>query len=128
MLPGLNHELTFSVPILDGGAPAWGVYDTSLGTDPAQQNRADWSFRYTVREVPAGGGAVDRQLVRQILDDADVGQRETVVLTGLRSGAVVPPGFTVVPTGDIWEITISTESDGGASGGRRMVFHVNTRN
>ena len=127
VLPDGNHELTFQVPIDDGGTPAWGVYDTSLGVDPTAWNRPDWSFRYTVREVPSGAGAVERRLVRQVLDDGGVVQKEDVELVGLEVGTANPPGFRVAQAGDLWELSVSIAAD-GQHGGRRVVLHVDPKN
>lgn len=123
-----NHQLSFMVPIDDSGTQDWGVYDTSLGLDAASQNRVDWRFQYTVEVRPLGGGGVDRTLVRQIIDDTGAVQREEVMVSGLRSGTDVPPGFSVTQAGDLWEVTVSTKRTDGNQGGRRVVFHVHTRN
>lgn len=123
-----NHQLNFMVPIDDGAGPDWGVYDTSLGLDTASQNRVDWRFQYTVQVRPLGGGALDRTLVRQIIDDTGVVQREEVLVGGLRSGTDNPPGFSITQAGDLWEVTVSTKRTDGNQGGRRVVFHVHTRN
>jgi len=123
-----NHQVRFQMPIEVAGVPDWGVFDRTLGPDEATQNRVGWSLRYTVRIVPDGNGGVDRQLVRQILDAAQAVQRERVVATGLLSGGDVPPGFTMVRQGDIWELTLSTEGHLGGAGGTRAIFHVRTRN
>lgn len=122
-----NDEMTFSVPVVVGGAPDWGVYDTSLGLTEADWNRAGWRFRYAARQVFEGGQLVDRVLVRQILDDTGVVQQERALLAGLSDG-VDPAGFTVRDVGDVWELTITTTRNGGGTSGRRMVVHVHTRN
>lgn len=123
-----NHQVRFMLPIDDAGAAAWGVYDRTLGPDAASQNKLDWSIRYTVRNVVAGGQVVDKLLVRQLLNAQQVVQRESVVAEGLRSGTDVPPGFTMVKQGEVWELTFSTTGHAGSSAGIRAVFHVRTRN
>jgi len=120
-----NHELTFQVPVTVGGVAGWGVYDRHLGGDEADWNRVDWSVRYTV--VPGDDG--ERLLVRQVLDDADIVQRETTLSGDLRAGNANPAGFQVVDQGDVWEVVITTESAsaiGGDAGG--MKLHVYTQN
>ncbi len=120
-----NSELTFQVPVTSGGVAGWGVYDRFLGPGEDEWNRVDWSLRYTV--LPDGDGG--RQLVRQVLDDLDQVQRQTVLVTDLRAGNVEPPGFRVADVGDVWEVIVTTESRsaiGGESGGTRI--HVRTQN
>ena len=63
-----NHQVQFQQPIDVGAAFGWGVYDRTLGNTPALQNRAGWKIQYTVRTVAAAAGAVNRQLLRQVLD------------------------------------------------------------
>lgn len=123
-----NSQLQFRMPIEVGSALSWGVYDKSLGATYADQNKADWSLRYTVRNAPNSGGVVNRQLVRQILDEQQVVQKETVVAEGLRSGTVTPAGFRVVQTGDVWDVTVSTVGEIATKVGMEAGFHVQTRN
>lgn len=123
-----NHQIRFMMPIVVGEVTSWGVHDRTLGSDPASQSVPGWSVRYTVRDQATGNGTAVKQLVRQILDAALVVRKETVLATGLRSGAVNPPGFRVVRNGAIWEVTLTTEglvSEKTMLGG---VFHVRTRN
>ena len=127
-LPDGNHRLRFMLPIDVGGALGWGVYDKTLGPDAPSQNRANWSVQYTVRDVPNGNGTVVKQLLRQLLDDTQSVQKETVIAEGLHSGTDVHPGFTVVKTGDVWAVTLSTEGHVEGKAGIRAVFHVQTRN
>lgn len=122
-----NHELRFQQPIDVGGALAWGVFDRTLGADPAEQNREGWSLRYTVRVVAGDGGPV-RQLVRQVLDEALAVQSERVVLEGLRAGGDDPPGLRMESVGDVWELAVATVDGVGGRHGWRQVFHVRTRN
>ena len=124
-LPDGNSELTFQVPVAIGAVASWGVYDRYLGTTEADWNRADWSLRYTV--VP--GPDDTSQLVRQVLDDLDVVQRQTVITEDLRDGLADPPGFRVEDMGDVWEVIITTTHArviGGESGGAK--FHVRSNN
>ena len=118
-----NHQVRFMMPIEVAGAMTWGVHDKTLGQDPADQDRPGWFIQYTVRTVGA-----NRQLVRQVLDNALVVQREHVITDGLRSGADVPPGFRMVRNGAMWEITLSTVGSTDGEAGIRAVFHVQTRN
>jgi type II secretory pathway component PulJ len=127
-LPDSNTRLTFQVPIDDAGAASWGVFDRTLGSTSSLQNRVNWSVRYTVRDVVNGSGAVNKQLVRQILDDLGAVQREKVLAQGLRTGAVAPAGFHVARQGDVWEVTLSTAGRSEGQAGIRTVFHVQTRN
>jgi prepilin-type N-terminal cleavage/methylation domain-containing protein len=122
-----NHRLRFQHPITVGGAQVWGVYDRQLGNTAALQNRADWVVQYTVRDQ-AVNGVVEKQLVRQLLDEAFVVQREKVIATGLRGGLAAPAGFRVVQNGAVWEITLSTAGSMASNPGKSVVMHVNTRN
>ena len=123
-----NTRLRFMMPIVDAGANSWGVYDRRLGATPALQNRANWLVQYTVRDTQIIGGAMEKQLVRQILDTNLVVQREDVLAHGLRSGNVVPPGFRVAMNGAMWEVTLSTDGPRNRNLGKSTVFHVKTRN
>jgi len=122
-----NHEVNFMTSILVGGAPAWGVWDRSFGPDAASQNKEDWSLRYTVETVIESNGSPNRKLVRQILDADQAVFAERVVAEHLEPGTADPPGFSVIQTGDMWEIKITTSSD-HASSTRRLEFHVLARN
>ncbi len=127
VLADSNNQVRFMVPIDDAGVASWGVYDKRLGGTAALQNRAGWLVQYTVKNVVLNG-AVDKQLVRQILDTALTVQREDVLAHGLRSGTDVPPGFKVAMNGAMWEITLSTDGPQNGSLGKKMVLHVKTRN
>ena len=122
-----NHQLRFMQPITVAGASVWGVHDKQLGDTPALQNRANWIVQYTVRNQMVSG-TLQKQLVRQILDDTFVVQREKVIATGLRSGTDVPPGFRVALNGAVWEITLSTDGPLDGNLGKSVVMHVHTRN
>jgi prepilin-type N-terminal cleavage/methylation domain-containing protein len=123
-----NHRIRFQQPIDLGGVAGWGVYDRTLGPDPASQNQAGWHVQYTVRANALGQGAVNRQLVRQVLDDQQVVRRERVIADGLCSGTDTPPGFRVIQVGDLWRVTLSTVDRTDGTTGIRAVFDVQTRN
>jgi prepilin-type N-terminal cleavage/methylation domain-containing protein len=123
-----NHRVRFTVPVTVAGVLGWGVYDRSLGHTPDDQNKVGWSLQYTVRSVTGTDGKPTRELVRQILDAAGSVHSETVLVRGLRSGTQTPAGFKVVRSGDLWEITLSTNSTADHSAVLRTVFHVKTRN
>lgn len=125
-LADANHELGLSLPIEVGGSPAWGVPVHTFGV--GTQGMPDWSLCYTVQGVPAGGGEVNRRLLRRILDETGAIQDEEVICEGLRSGSDAPPGFTVVRSGDLWEVTLTTAGYTTNADGRGAVFHVRTRN
>ena len=127
-LPDGNHQVRFQQPIDVGGNFGWGVLDRTLGSDPASQNRAGWSIQYTVRTVVAADGQVDRQLVRQVLNDALVVQRQTVLAAGLRRGDQNPPGFRMVRSGDVWEVQISAKGQVADQAIIEGMFHVQARN
>jgi len=127
-LPDGNTRLTFQMPMDNAGAAAWGVFDRNLGSTWALQNRVNWSVRYTVRDAVGANGAVNKQLLRQILDDLGVVQREKVMAQGLRPGGAAPAGFRVAQVGDVWEVTLSTTGRSEGQAGIRTVFHVQTRN
>ncbi len=123
-----NSQLDFMQPIDNAGVADWGVYDRTLGSTAALQNRAAWFVRYTVRDVVAGNGRVDKQLVREVIDDFGVIQKLKVLVHGLRPGNVAPAGFQVIQQGAVWQVTLSTNSQGEGQAGIRTVFHVQTRN
>ena len=127
-LPDGNHQLDLMVPIDVAGVATWGVHDKHLGPTAALQNRQGWTLRYTVQNVAVGAGGVDRQLVRQLIDTAGDAQRQTVIARDLRSGAAVPPGFSVVQVGDVWEVQITTQGEAQGASGRETLFHVRPRN
>jgi prepilin-type N-terminal cleavage/methylation domain-containing protein len=126
--PDGNDQLTLQLPIEVEGNPVWGVAETKLSSDPAEQVKEGWTVRYTVIAAAMGGGAVDRQLVRQVVDDKGDVQVQVVIAKGLRSGANVPRGFSVVAAGDLWEVSLAFESSTDGGVGKGGVFHVRTRN
>ena len=123
-LPDGNHKVKFMQPIDAGGAQTWGVYDRSINPNPMP----NWHVQYIVRDLALGGGAVDKQLVRQVLDDTDVVKKEKVLADNLQAGNQVPPGFKMVKVGLVWQITLSTQGKVEGRSGIREVFHVQTRN
>jgi prepilin-type N-terminal cleavage/methylation domain-containing protein len=123
-----NHQVRFMLPIDVAGVASWGVYDRTLGPDAASQNQPNWHVQYIVRDLALGGGQVNKQLVRQILDDTNTMRKEKVLADGLQSGTQVPPGFKVVKTGLVWQVTLSTVGKVEGKAGIREVFHVRTRN
>jgi len=123
-----NHQVRLMLPIDVAGAATWGVYDRMLGSDATAWNQAGWHVQYTVRDTPAGGTAINKQLVRQILDTTDTVRRETVLADGLRGGATAPAGFQMIKTGLVWQLTLSTVGKVEGKAGIREVFHVRTRN
>ena len=122
VLADQNHEVTFQLPILVLGAAAWGVPGTDLpGTQTP--DAANWSLRYTVAAV-VENGQQNRRLIRQVLDETQTIRSQEVVADWLRAGNDTWPGFNVVQTGDVWDITLSmTDTTGG-----RAELHVATRN
>lgn len=126
-LPDGNDSVRFKVPTQVGTTLSWGVYDPTLGTDEASQNRAGWSLRYTVDSVVVHG-VTTRRLVRQVLDQNAVVQKQRVVLDRLRSGTDTPPGFTVRKQGALWEITLSAVARKAQDRGLEEVFHAQARN
>ena len=127
-LPDGNAELTFRLPIYVDGDPAWGVFDPKISNDVDKQSKEDWSVKYTVKPVALEGGGIERQLVRQVIDDQGDLKFEVVVASGLRSGTDTPRGFEVVAAGKMWEITLAFESEVADGDGGDSVFHVGTRN
>jgi prepilin-type N-terminal cleavage/methylation domain-containing protein len=122
-LPEAYQEVTVQLPIVVGGVLDWGVPGRALAA-PRAADHQDWVVRYTVAAGQGPAGAHVRTLVRQIVDDAGEVQEERPLVHGLAPGDGVPPGFRVEKSGDVWEITLSTE--GGA--GKTEVFHVHPRN
>jgi prepilin-type N-terminal cleavage/methylation domain-containing protein len=123
-----NSQLEFQMPVDNAGVADWGVYDGTLGATDALKNRVGWKMRYTVRDVASGNGRVDKQLVREEIDDLGAIQKLKVLVHGLRAGNVAPEGFKVVQQGAVWQVTLSTTSQGEGQAGIRTVFHVQTRN
>ena len=116
-----NHQVDFMLPIVVLGNPTWGVSDPKLGTNE------NWRVRYTVQTVGVGPG-LNRQLVRQIIDDLGNVMDADPIAQGLRDGAQVPRGLSVVQTGDVWDISITTAGHEAAAHGEEANFHVRTRN
>jgi len=123
-LPDGNHKVKFMQPIDLGGVAGWGVYDRTVSPNPMP----NWHVQYIARDQALGGGAVDKQLIRQVLDDTDVVKKETVLANYLQPGNQVPPGFQMVKVGLVWQITLSTQGKVEGRSGIREVFHVQTRN
>jgi prepilin-type N-terminal cleavage/methylation domain-containing protein len=123
-----NSQLEFQMPVDNAGVADWGVYDGTLGATDALKNRVGWKMRYTVRDVVAGNGTVDKQLIREVIDDLGAIQKLKVLVHGLRPGNVAPAGFQVIQQGAVWQVTLSTTSQGEGQAGIRTVFHVQTRN
>jgi prepilin-type N-terminal cleavage/methylation domain-containing protein len=124
VLPDGNHQVVFMEPIDLGGVASWGVYDRTVNPNPMP----NWQVRYTVNDQPLGNGLIDKQLVRQVLDDTGVLKKQTVLVDNLMLGTQVPPGFQMVKTGAVWQITLSTQGKVEGKSGIREVFHVQTRN
>jgi hypothetical protein len=124
VLPDGNHQVQLMEPIDLGGVASWGVYDRTVNPNPMP----NWQIVYTVIDQPIGNGAVDRQLVREILDDTGVMKKQTVLADRLSLGTQVPPGFQMIKTGAVWQITLSTQGKVEGKSGIREVFHVQTRN
>ena len=123
-----NSQLEFQMPVDNAGTADWGVYDGTLGATDALKNRVGWLMRYTVRDVASANGNVDKQLVREEVDDLGAIQKLKVLVHGLRPGNVAPEGFKVVQQGLVWQVTLSTTSQGEGQAGIRTGFHVQTRN
>jgi prepilin-type N-terminal cleavage/methylation domain-containing protein len=123
-LPDGNHKVKLMQPIDLGGVAGWGVYDRTVAPNPMP----NWHVQYLARDLALGGGAVDKQLVRQVLDDTDVVKKETVLANYLQPGNQVPPGFQMVKVGLVWQITLTTQGKVEGRSGIREVFHVQTRN
>lgn len=128
VLADANHQLRFRQPIDVAGSPSWGVYEFALGPDEASRTRENWSLQYTVHARPQTDGTVVRELVREIVDDAEAVRRSHVIVSGLRAGGGNPSGFQVVQQGEVWVITLSTEGRAEGTTGMQAVFHVQTRN
>ncbi|MCE9594728.1 MAG: hypothetical protein K8S98_11095 [Planctomycetes bacterium] len=123
-----NDSVSFMVPIDVAGVADWGVYDKRLGPLPADRNRPDWRIRYTVASVDVGAGVIEKQLVREVVDDLGAVRRQDTLARGLRPGVGAQPGFRVTKNGAVWELTLSTVGTAGVSKGEHEVFHVRTRN
>ncbi len=87
----------------------------------------NWTVRYTVVSEIVGG-ALDRSLVRQVLDEVGTIQDAETVASGLRSGEEDPPGFQIIQNGNVWVVTLSLEGSMNGGSLRGTEFHVSTRN
>lgn len=127
-LADYNSQVRLQQPITVGGADTWGVYDRTLGSTEAEQNRAGWRVQYTVRSAEGIDGNSQRELVRQLLDGNGAVQKTEVLAQYLNSGGETPPGFRVVQSGAMWVVTITSSGDPTTKAGMRTTFHVQTRN
>lgn len=118
-LPDGNQQLDFQAPIRVGNVLTWGVDEPRLGVNP------DWWLRYTVLAVNGGQG-VQRQLVRQVVDDLGQVRQTRVVASGL-TDEPGEQGFSCALVGNVWVIGIST-AQGTHGGERETEFHVRVRN
>lgn len=118
-----NHEVTVQLPIAIGGVLDWGVPAHEIGA-PEATDHQDWVVRYTVTTGVDEHGAPERALVRQLVDAAGEVQKAEELVHGLTKGSDASPGFRVEKTGDVWEVTLSTEKGAG----KKEVFHVHSRN
>jgi prepilin-type N-terminal cleavage/methylation domain-containing protein len=118
-----NHQLELQLPIVVGGALDWGVPGNQLPT-PGAVAEQDWLVRYTVDVDPGGADGPERTLVRQVVDDAGKIVAEEVLVHDLTKGTSASPGFHIEETGEVWEVTLSTDKGAGKS----EVFHVYSRN
>ena len=113
-----NCEVDFMLPIEVAGVSTWGVDDETLGANEG------WRVRYTVML----GQEEQRQLVRQILDDAGIAQDSQVIVDDVRSGTDSKPGFSITQAGAVWQVSIATESHDAALQGEEVEFDVLTKN
>lgn len=119
-----NDQLVFQVPVDSNPGTGWGVYDRKLGSTPAEWNRVGWKICYVVQNNAQGTPC----LLRQVLDGGGALQRETQIISNvLVDGHDDAPGFTVLATGDVWEVTLKTLTGDGHST-RTETFQVQTRN
>lgn len=118
-----NHEVTIQLPIVIGGALDWGVPAHEVGA-PGATDHQDWVVRYTVATGTDEHGEVERTLVRQLVDSAGEVQKQEELVHGLTKGSDASPGFRLEKTGEVWEVTLSTERGSG----KKEVFHVHSRN
>jgi prepilin-type N-terminal cleavage/methylation domain-containing protein len=118
-----NHQLSLQLPIVVGGDLDWGVPGSDFSA-PGAADQEDWLVRYTVKVDPGGADGPTRSLVRQILDDAGTIHEQQTLVHDLTQGTDTSPGFHVEKTGEVWEVTLSTDKGAGKS----EVFHVYSRN
>jgi len=119
-------QVSFQMPIEVEGAAAWGVQDSAIGRTVEAQTKADWSIRYTVEDVPLGR-ALDRRLVRQLVDEQGVVRFERDVLTGLSRDAQAP-AFTLAKTGLMWQVTLAVDDSGVQDDARTSTFQFRAHN
>lgn len=120
-LPDGNQEVELMQPVGNGPTPAWGVEDPKLGSNPG------WKLRFTVAGVQQPGG-LDRQLVRQVVDDTGQVRAARILAHGLSGGAGQPPGFTCAWTGSVWVVTVRKRPSQSSHQGEEMSVHVRSRN
>jgi type II secretory pathway pseudopilin PulG len=119
-------QIDFRMPITDNGTLTWGVHDKRLGPDSDEQNRPDWSVRYIVEEdgTQSDGAGGVRRLVRQLLDENEEVRLSETVIEGLRAGHGIEPGFSVLPSGDMWNVTIRLSGHDEDQTGSKVEFDV----
>jgi len=128
VLPDGNHSVRMQASIEVGGAITWGVHERELGPTPAEQDQAGWFVRYLVVDTSIAGGAVEKQLVRQVLDAGGELRLTRTLARGLRAGGGDAPGFRLVQQGAVWEVTLSTAGVHAGQPRTRMIFHAQSRN
>ena len=122
-----NDQVTMTQPILVEGNLTWGVSDHAISMDPEECTKEGWFVRYRVDAVEEDG-AVNRRLVRQIIDADEAVHVEEVQAEWLCDGLAEPRGFGIAQAGDLWEVTLTFESETNDDRGRSSSFHVRTRN
>lgn len=121
-------QVTFQQPLIVNGALLWGAYNPLWGSDADDRNKADWWIRYTVVNTAAAGEDGNMTLMRQVLDENDDLIEQDEVVSHLSSSFAANPGFSVVATGDVWEIQVNTEGYGEGDGGNGGTYNVRMRN
>lgn len=116
-----NHSITFQRPTdCVAGVATWGAFDPNA--PEGERMRDDHFTRFT---VTTGGNG--RQLVRQVLDSSSEVVHQEVLAYGLATGTAVPPGLQIVPSGDLWRVTIGLAGTTGTTGAS-LTFDVALRN
>ena len=123
LLPDENHQVELQLPIVVAGNLGWGVPGSDLSA-PGAPDKQDWLVRYTVEVDPGGAQGPQRTLVRQVVDDTGKIVEGLVLVHDLTKGTSASPGFHIEKTGEVWEVTLSTDKGAGKS----EVFHVYSRN
>ncbi len=124
-------DVTFEEPLTVNGSLTWGVYDTRLGADINSHTQPGWNVQYTVvssSDPSNTTSGIRNDLVCRIRDANGATQFEETLISGLYQGGVSDPGFSVLKTGEMWEIKLQCAGDYNNTKGPSTTMQVRARN